>query len=227
MSDYWAVPFLATMHRIAAEDMLDGGRAGPDGRHRHRAAGYTRFRPACAGRAGAPRRGQRGTGRPGRPPGPAYAEGLELGLLDAGVDTREVGRPRRPEPSSTRPSNRALAPGSWPSGRSCCSTAGTTLPLDPRACASVAVIGPCGSRFAYVHGLLRLPQPRAAALSQGRGHRHRGAEPAVDALRSRACRQPRSSMSRAARCIGRRPVRVRGRGRGGPENGRGVRGGGR
>ncbi len=56
--------------------------------------------------------------------------------------------------------------------------AGSALPLTGEgrpAPRRVAVVGPCADDALHVHGLLRLPQPRAAALPRARA-RHRGAD---------------------------------------------------
>ncbi len=74
--------------------------------------------------------------------------------------------------------------------------AGTALPLlgDGPAGAAPGRRGrPVRRRPAHVHGLLRLPQPRAAPLPRPRA-RHRGADRARRAAR-RAARTPRSSTS--------------------------------
>ena len=67
VSDYWAVPFLASMHRVAA-DACRGRRAGPRGRHRRGAARHPRVRRRT-GRAGPRRLARRVVRGPRCPPG--------------------------------------------------------------------------------------------------------------------------------------------------------------
>ena len=91
VSDYWAVPFLASMHRVAAGPRR-GRCAGPRGRHRRRAARHARVRRR-AGRArplGRPRRGARQPGCPPGTPGQGAARPARRR-----VDARGVGRARR------------------------------------------------------------------------------------------------------------------------------------
>ena len=193
VSDYWAVPFLATMHRVAADTDEAGAQALAAGidvelPDTHR----LRSRPRRAGTAG------RAAGGPRRPrrPAAAHAEGAARAArrgLDAGGLGGRCGRRRprlarqpRPRPGDGRavgrPARRRVraavarrrAPGAAPGGRR-------------RA---------LRRRPAHVHGLLRLPQPRAAAPPGSRA-RARGADRGRRPAR-RSCRMPSSSTSRAA-----------------------------
>ena len=78
VSDYWAVPFLATMHRVAA-DAGGRGRAGARRRHRRRAARH------ASASAGLVERVRRGSCRRSWSTGPRarlLTQKVELGLLD-------------------------------------------------------------------------------------------------------------------------------------------------
>ena len=108
--------------------------------------------------------------------------------------------PARPTVDLDSPANRALAR-EMAERSVVLLDAGTALPLlgDGRPpLRRVAVVGPVRRRPAHVHGLLRLPQPRAAPPPRARA-RHRGADRGRRAAR-RAARTSRSSTSRAARC---------------------------
>src|SRR4030095_10618149 len=115
VSDYWAVPFLATMHRIAADadeagaHPIAGGRGrargqGPRRRHRRRAAGHSRLRPRPPG-AGPAGRAARGPRRPGRPQAPDAegAAGAARRRLDAGRVGGRCGRRRPRRAGQPRP----------------------------------------------------------------------------------------------------------------------------
>ena len=123
VSDYWAVPFLATMHRVAADADEAGAQA--------LTAGIDVELPDTIGfgrarRAGAARRGAGGARRPGRPAA-AHAEGRARPARP-GLDAGGARWPGRRPSTSTRPPT-ARWPASWPSARSCCSTRASALPL--------------------------------------------------------------------------------------------------
>ena len=173
VSDYWAVPFLATMHRVAA-DCGDAGALALDGRHRRRAARHPRLRRRPGRRWCARVDAGRGARRPRRAPGAAPRRS------SSGCSTRTGRRRARCAPAPTidldSPANRALA--REIAERSIVLLdAGSALPLAGPARRRADRGGRAVRRRpAHVHGLLRLPQPRAAAPPRRRA-RHRGARP--------------------------------------------------
>ena len=200
VSDYWAVPFLATMHRVAA-DADERRRAGA------RPPASTSSCPT------------RSASAPDSSTGSAAGE-LAEELVDRAarrVLTAEGrARPARRRTGRRRARSRDAAevdldspaqPGARPgAGRAldrparrrhprcrCSARAG-------RRCAGSPSSGPCADDAAHVHGLLRLPQPRAAALSRHRP-RHRGADRRSTRC-APSCPESRSCTSRAARCCG-------------------------
>ena len=167
-----------------------------------------------SGRAG---RAGRGAGRPGRAPA-ADAEGRARAArpgLDARGSVRR-GRGHRPRLAGQPGARRA----SWPSSRSCCSTPARALPLlgdGPAGAAADRRGRPVRRRPADVHGLLRLPQPRAAAPP---GHRPRARPCRARSPRcGRSCPASRSRYAHGLRDRRRRPVRLRRRRRRGPGRG--------
>ena len=161
---------------------------------------------ARAGRAGAPAASCRGARRPGRPAG-AHPEGRARPARP-GLDPRGLGR-RGPTRSTSTPRPTARSPARWPSESIVLLDAGTALPLlgeRPAARRAVAVVGPARGRPAHLHGLLRLPQPRAAALPRPRVSASR-CRAALDALRAEL---PGREVVHGPRLRGerRRPVRA-------------------
>ena len=184
VSDYWAVPFLASMHRVAPDHAAAGAlalEAGidvelPD------TLGYG------AGLVELVRRGpstsRSSTELPAGPPGQGAARPARRRL-----DTRDVGcarvrgRPRLPrQPGAGARDGRAL-------GRPARRRHG---PADQERASSGAAKGGGGRalrrRRPDVHGLLRVPHPRAAAAPAG-GAGHRGPDgPGCLAGRAERCR---------------------------------------
>ena len=152
-----------------------GRRAGARGRHRRRAARHPRLRRRT-GRAGAPRRAAPRRSSTGPPARAAHPEGASSACStpdwtpEGSVARRGRRRPRLAGQPGARPRDgRAL-----------------DRPARRRHGAAAARRGATGAapggrgravrrRPAHVHGLLRVPQPRAAAPPRARP-RHRGAD---------------------------------------------------
>ena len=197
-----------------------GRRAGARRRHRRRAARHARLRRRAwssgSGAASCPRRSSTG------PPAGCSRQKVAARAARPGLDAGGLGRRRgRASTSTRRPT--ARWPARWPSGRSSCSTpaprcrcSGEGRPAPRR----VAVVGPCADDPRTFMGCYAFPNhvlPRHPGLGLG----HRGADRARRAARRAARRRgrPRAGL----RGAGRRPVRLRRRGRGGPRR-RPVRG---
>ena len=173
VSDYWAVPFLATMHRVAA-DTGDAGALALTAGIDVELPDTIGFGQALVERV---RRGEVAEELVDRAARRVLPQKVELGLLDPDWTPGGARSPTPATSTSTRPANRAIA--REIAERSVVLLdAGTALPLlgeGRPALRRVAVVGPCADDAAHVHGLLRLPQPRAAALPRARA-RHRGAD---------------------------------------------------
>ena len=195
VSDYWAVPFLATMHRVAADTDDAGALA--------LAAGIDVELPDTLGfGAGLVERVRRGE-LPEELVDRAARRLLTAEGASSACSTR-TGRPRRSVAGAgdvdlDSPANRALA-------REMAERSVVLLDAGDRAAAArrgpAAAPGrrrrPVRRRPAHVHGLLRLPQPRAAPPPGPRA-RHRGADRARRPARRAARRRGRRT-SRAAPC---------------------------
>ena len=180
VSDYWAVPFLAIMHRVAA-DFDEAGRW-------RSTAGIDVELPDTIGFGsglvdeGAARRAARGPRRPRRAAGP-HPEGRAR-TARPGLDAGGLGAAAAGRSTSTRP---PTAPwlARWPSGRSSCSTpdrrcrcVGEGRPALRR----VAVVGPCAADPRMFMGCYSFPNhvlPRYPDLGLGIE-----VESALDALRA-------------------------------------------
>ena len=197
VSDYWAVLFLATMHRVAADTDEAGVLALTAGLDVE-LPDTCGFGPGLVERV---RRGEVSETLIDRAARRLLTQKVELGLLDADWTPEALGGER----GRRRPRLRG-EPGNRP-------RAGRALGHPPRRRngAAADATGPCGAppdrcrrplrgRSPYLHGLLRLPQPRAAAPPPPRA-RHRGADRGGGAAR-RSCQTSRSCTSRAARCRG-------------------------
>ncbi|MFF5295989.1 beta-glucosidase family protein [Paractinoplanes globisporus] len=170
VSDYWAVPFLATMHRIAA-DMDDAG-------VQALAAGIDVELPDTLGF---------GQGLIGKAPEELIdraarrllTQKAELGLLDADW-TPEASVARAAGADLDSPANRALAR-EMAEKSVILLDAGSTLPLDP-ALRKVAVVGPCAADPRTFMGCYAFPNhvlPRHPGFGLGID-----VPTAVDALRA-------------------------------------------
>ena len=141
VSDYWAVPFLATMHQVAADTDDAGAQA--------LAAGVDvelpdtlGFGPGLVERV---RRGELPEELVDRAARRLLTQKVQLGLLDPDWTPGELGGRRGRPPTSTRPANRALAR-EMAERSVVLLDAGTALPLlgnDRPALRRVAVVGPC------------------------------------------------------------------------------------
>ena len=196
VSDYWAVPFLASMHRVAA-DTDAAGRAGADRRHRRRAAGHSRLRHRAwsTGSAAA----SSPTSSSTAPSGGCSRRRSQLGLLDPDwtpegsvldADTRPRlgGQPRHLAREMAERSVVLL-------------DAGTALPLlgDGRpALRRVAVVGPCAADPRTFMGCYAFPNhvlPRYPGVGLGVD-----VPSGVDALRAELPDVEVVLRARAARC---------------------------
>ena len=203
VSDYWAVPFLATMHRVAA-DLADAGALALDAGHRRRAAGHPRLRRPARWTGSARRGERRGAGRPGGP---------------AGADPEGRARPARPGLDAARarctradvdldsPRNRDLAR-EMAERPSSCSTPAPRCRCRCRRRATVAVVGPCADD-AGCRSWAATPSPTTccrATPAPGSASRCRRSStpcaPSCPAARSRR-HEP------GAPCHRRRPLRLR------------------
>ena len=170
VSDYWAVPFLASMHRVAPDHAEAGALA--------LEAGIDVELPDTLGYGDGlvelVRSGALDEALVDRAARRALLAKAQLGLLDAGW-TPEASVAHAAEVDLDSPANRELA--REVAERSVVLLdAGTALPIrsDQRPLPQkVAVVGPCADDPADVHGLLRVPHPRAAAPPAG-GPGHRG-----------------------------------------------------
>ena len=209
VSDYWAVPFLASMHRVAPGHAEAGALA--------LEAGIDVELPDTLGygdglvelvRSGAARRVAR---RPGRPAG-AARQGTARPARRR-VDTRGVGRERRRGRPRLAGQPGAGARGGRALGRPARRRHGAA---DQERAAPAAAEGGRGRalrrRPADVHGLLRVPHPRAAAPPAGRVSASRCRRPWTPCAPSWARR--RWSTRPGASVHGRGPQRVRGGGGG-------------
>ena len=216
VSDYWAVPFLTSMHGVAAD--MDGAgvlalQAGID----VELPDTLGFSQQLVERVA---NGELDEALVDRAARRVLLQKIRLGLLDpdwtpeASVDPRRAGAARldgqpRPRPrdgrAQHRPARRRHGPAAH--GR------GSHRAGDGRS------RGSGRGRSAHLHGLLRLPQPRPPALPLPRS-RHRGAQPRRRAGR-RAARRP-ARPGAGLRNERRRPVRLR-RGRRGGSPGRRLR----
>ena len=168
VSDYWAVPFLASMHRVAADD-ADAGGAGARRRPRRRAARHARLRPGLVERV---RRGDVDEALVDRAARRVLTQKVELGLLDPDWTPEAsvaAAGDRRPRPGRATGRSRA----SWPSARSCCSTPGPPCRCSAtaaRALRRVAVVGPCADDPRTFMGCYAFPNhvlPRYPGLGLG------------------------------------------------------------
>ena len=194
VSDYWAVPFLAT-HAPGRRGHRRRRRAGAGRRHRRRAARHPRLRRRPGG-AGAPRRGARGARRPGRPP-PAHPEGrarpARPGLDAGGLGGRAAG-----DVDLDSPANRALAR-EMAERSIVLLDAGTALPLP--AAPRPGRRGRARRRPTRARSWAATPSPTTCC---------RATPASASASRCRpwwtpcapSCPAPRSCTSRAARCCG-------------------------
>ena len=194
VSDYWAVPFLATMHRIAADTDEAGALA--------LAAGIDVELPDTLGFGDGlvdrrqPRRAPEAlVDRAARR---LLTQKVELGLLDADW-TPEASVADAAGIDLDSPDNRALA--REMAERSImlldAGHGAAAARRRPPALRTGGRRGPVRRRPADVHGVLRVPQPRAAALPGARS-RHRDPERASTRCGPN-CRTSRSCTSRAAR----------------------------
>ncbi len=179
VSDYWAVPFLATMHRVAA-DIGDAGALAL-------AAGIDVELPDTVGYGadlldlGAQWR--RGRGLVDRAARRLLTQKAELGLLDAGWTPEHS--VRGPATSIwTRPTT-AHWPVRSPSSRSCCSTPAPHSPCwaRPPGVGADRRRRPVRRRPPHVDGLLLVSQPCRAEAPGHRARRRR-----ADAARGPSCR---------------------------------------
>ncbi len=169
VSDYWAVPFLATMHRVATGYAEAGALA--------LEAGIDVELPDTLGYGDGlvelVRSGALDEALVDRAARRALLAKAQLGLLDAGW-TPEASVANAAEVDLDSPANRELA--REVAERSVVLLdAGTALPIrsEQRPLPQkVAVVGPTCRRPPDLHGLLRVPDPRAAPPPAGRpGHR--------------------------------------------------------
>ena len=212
VSDYWAVPFLATMHRVAAD--TDGRRRAGARRRASTSSCPTRSASAPGWSSGSAR-GELPEALVDRAARRLLTQKVRARPARPGLDAGGLGGRARPAPTSTRrPTGRW--PGSWPSGPSCCSTPARALPLlgDGRpALRRVAVVGPCADDPRTFMGCYAFPNhvlPRHPGLGLGIE-----VPSVVDALRAEL---PGVEVVLRAglRGAGRGPLRLRRRGRGGP-----------
>ena len=195
VSDYWAVPFLATMHRVAADTDEAGALA--------LAAGIDVELPDTigfgAGLVERVRRGELPEDLVDRAARRLLTQKVQLGLLDPDW-TPEGSVAGAAAVDLDSPANRALAR-EMAERSVVLLDAGTALPLlgDGRpALRRVAVVGPCAADPRTFMGCYAFPNhvlPRHPGLGLG----HRGADRGRCAARP-SCQASRSSTSRAARC---------------------------
>ena len=220
VSDYWAVPFLATMHRVAADIDEAGAQA--------LTAGIDVELPDTlgfgAGLVERVRRGELPEALVDRAARRLLTQKVAARPARPGLDAGGVGGRRGRRSTSTRRPT-ARSPARWPSGRSSCSTPARRCRCSARAGrrrAGSPSSGPCAADprtfmgcYAFPnHVLPRYPGPRP---------RHRGADRGRRAARGAAGRRGRARAGlRGAR---RGPVRLRRGGRRGPGRGpvRGAR----
>ncbi|MDR8413051.1 glycoside hydrolase family 3 C-terminal domain-containing protein [Nonomuraea sp. 3-1Str] len=149
VSDYWSIPFLATMHRVAEDDAAAGAlalRAGIDVElPETRSYGRNLVEQVKAGRVEesvvdeAVRR--------------VLRQKAELGLLDGGPLVPEGAADADPDSAANRELAAAVAERSIVLLRN----AGRLLPLDPRTTARIAVIGPCADDPRTLMGCYSFP----------------------------------------------------------------------
>ncbi|MET7459397.1 glycoside hydrolase family 3 N-terminal domain-containing protein [Nonomuraea sp. NPDC005501] len=149
VSDYWSIPFLATMHRVAEDDAAAGAlalRAGIDVElPETRSYGRNLVEQVKAGRVEesvvdeAVRR--------------VLRQKAELGLLDGGLLVPEGAADADPDSAANRELAAAVAERSIVLLRN----AGRLLPLDPRTTARIAVIGPCADDPRTLMGCYSFP----------------------------------------------------------------------
>ncbi|MFI6791421.1 beta-glucosidase [Nonomuraea sp. NPDC050383] len=149
VSDYWSIPFLATMHRVAEDDAAAGAlalRAGIDVElPETRSYGRNLVGQVKAGRVEesvvdeAVRR--------------VLRQKAELGLLDGGPLVPEGAADADPDSAANRELAAAVAERSIVLLRN----AGRLLPLDPRTTARIAVIGPCADDPRTLMGCYSFP----------------------------------------------------------------------
>ena len=213
VSDYWAVPFLRLMHRVAADSDEAGVLA--------LTAGIDVELPDTlgfgSGLADRVNRGELSVDLVDRAARRLLTQKVELGLLDP--DWTPEGSVLDADTDLDSAGNRALAL-ELAERSIILLDAGTALPLlgDGRPSARPGRRRrPVRGRPAHLHGLLRLPQPRAAPLPRGGSGRRRpvrGRRPAGRAA------WRRGGARAGLRGAGRRPVRLR---RGGRRRPRGRR----
>ena len=198
VSDYWAVPFLATMHRVAA-DADDAGALALT-------AGIDVELPDTigfgAGWSEQVRRGELPEELVDRAARRVLTQKAELGLLDPDwTPEASVAARGRASTSTRRPTGRW--PGSWPSGRSSCST-----PAPPCRCSATAGRRCAGwpwsgrARPTRAPSWAATPSPTTccrATPTSGWGSRCRAP---LDALRAELPDVEVDATSGAARCTG-------------------------
>ena len=204
VSDYWAVPFLASMHRVAADTDAAGAMA--------LSAGIDVELPDTLGFGNGlverVNNGELSAELVDRAVRRLLTQKVELGLLDP--DWTPEGSVRDADVDLDSADNRALAR-EMAERSIVLLDAGTALPLLGEGRPTLRRVGRRGAVCrgpAYVHGLLRVRQPRAAALP-GRGPRRGGA---VGGRRTAGRAPGRRGGPRAGlRGAGNRQVRLRGR----------------
>ena len=195
-----AVP--ATMHRVAA-DSGGRGRAGAGRRHRRRAAGHPRLRPALVDRV---RRGELDEELVDRAARRLLTQKVELGLLDPDW-TPEASVAGAAGVDLDSPANRALAR-ELAERSIVLLDAGTALPLParPAALRRVAVVGPCADDPRTFMGCYAFPNhvlPRYPGSGWASRCRPRSTRCGP------SCPTPRSSTQPGCAVQRRRPVRLR------------------
>ena len=203
VSDYWAVPFLASMHRVAA-DNADAGVVALT-------TGTDVELPDTIGFAGLldkVKSGDVSEDLIDRAARRLLLQKIELGLLDPGWTPEGSVRAGGVDLDSAE--NRAIAQ-ELAEKSVVLLDAGSALPLS-RELTKVAVVGPCAGDARTMIGVLRVPEPCPAAVSRPRSRRpgdHPDRCPAQRTVRrgSPACEGLRGH--------GRGPLRLHGGGRGG------------
>ena len=168
VSDYWAVPFLATMHRVAADTDEAGALA--------LAAGIDVELPDTggfgAGLVERVRRGDVAEALVDRAARRILTQKVAARPAGPGLDARGLGGRRgRHRPRLRR--RTAPSPARWPSGRSCCSTPARRCRCSASGRAAprrVAVVGPCADDPRTFMGCYAFPNhvlPRHPHLGLG------------------------------------------------------------
>ena len=211
VSDYWAVPFLATMHRVAADADEAGVLA--------LTAGIDVELPDTVGfgqqLVARVRRGEldEAAGRPGGASG-AAAEGRARAARP-GLDPRGLGRGRAGRTTSTAPPT-GTSPAGWRRSRSCCSTPAPRC----RSCSGRRRVRRCGgwrwsarARTTRARSWAATPSPTTCCRSTRTSTSARG-QRAQRAGRRCAPSSPDVEVTHAAglRRPGRRPFGLRRRG---------------